>query len=59
VDRRSTLVRLTPSGEAAFAPMAQRHEEWLTALLGDLSAPAQAELLQSLTLLKRTLDLNT
>jgi DNA-binding MarR family transcriptional regulator len=58
-DRRSVTVRLTPSGEAAFAPMAQRHEEWLVALLGDLSAPAQAELLQSLTLLKRNLDLNT
>lgn len=57
-DRRSFVVRLTEAGRDAFAPMARRHEEWLVALLGELSAPAQAELLQSLTLLKRSLDLN-
>ncbi len=57
-DRRSFVVRLTPEGQDAFAPIARRHEEWLAALLGELPAPAQADLLQSLTLLKRSLDLN-
>ncbi len=57
-DRRSFIVRLTRKGQEAFLPMARRHEEWVVSVLGDLSNPAQSELLQSLTLLKRSLDLH-
>lgn len=56
-DRRTAIVRLTPQGRAAFLKMARRHEEWVVSLLGEMSREAQAELLQNLTLLKHTLDL--
>ena len=36
--------------------MARRHEEWVIALIGELSHVAQSDLLQHLTLLKRRLD---
>ena len=35
-DRRATLVRLTPKGEAAFTDMAAAHEGWIGELLGGL-----------------------
>jgi DNA-binding MarR family transcriptional regulator len=36
-DRRATLVRLTPKGEAEFGQMATTHESWIAELLGDLA----------------------
>src|ERR1043166_7201990 len=41
---------------ARFGLMARRHEEWVIALIGELSPVAQSDLLQHLTLLKRRLD---
>lgn len=55
-DRRTFLVRFTPSGRQAFAKMAKRHEEWVLSLLGDLSTEAKQQLLGHLVLLKRRLE---
>lgn len=41
-DRRAQLARLTPKGQKAFDALAQHHEEWVDALLGELS-PDEAE----------------
>jgi DNA-binding MarR family transcriptional regulator len=57
-DRRSVIVRLTRKGRESFLRMARRHEEWVISILGELSAEAQSELLQNLTLLQRNLDLH-
>ena len=57
-DRRSVIVRLTRKGRESFLRMAQRHEEWVVSILGDLSTEAQSELLQNLTLLQRNLDMH-
>jgi DNA-binding MarR family transcriptional regulator len=57
-DRRSMIVRLTRKGRDNFLRMAQRHEEWVVSILGELSSEAQSELLQNLTLLQRNLDLH-
>ena len=57
-DRRSMIVRLTRKGRDSFLRMARRHEEWVVSILGDLSAEAQSELLQNLTLLQRNLELH-
>jgi DNA-binding MarR family transcriptional regulator len=57
-DRRSTIVRLTRKGRDNFLRMARRHEEWVVSILGELSAEAQSELLQNLTLLQRNIDLH-
>jgi DNA-binding MarR family transcriptional regulator len=35
-DRRATLVRLTPKGDASFSAMAAAHEGWIGELLGSL-----------------------
>jgi DNA-binding MarR family transcriptional regulator len=56
-DRRSVIVRLTRKGREGFFRMARRHEEWVVAILGELSAEAQSGLLRNLTLLKRSLDM--
>ena len=55
-DRRTYILKLTSKGAAEFAAMARRHEEWIVALIGELSPVAQSDLLQHLTLLKRRLD---
>jgi len=55
-DRRSVIVRLTRKGRESFLRMARRHEEWVVSILGELTAEAQSELLQNLTLLHRNLD---
>jgi DNA-binding MarR family transcriptional regulator len=57
-DRRSMIVRLTRKGRESFLRMARRHEEWVVSILGELTAEAQSELLQNLTLLHRNLDLH-
>ncbi|MCA6121404.1 MarR family transcriptional regulator [Bradyrhizobium sp. WSM 1704] len=55
-DRRTFRLRLSQDGAKEFGRMARRHEEWVIALIGELSPVAQSDLLQHLTLLKRRLD---
>ncbi|QOZ27971.1 MarR family winged helix-turn-helix transcriptional regulator [Bradyrhizobium sp. CCBAU 51753] len=55
-DRRTFRLRLSQDGAKEFGRMARRHEEWVIALIGELSHVAQSDLLQHLTLLKRRLD---
>lgn len=55
-DRRTFRLRLSQEGAKKFGKMARRHEEWVIALIGELSPVAQSDLLQHLTLLKRRLD---
>ncbi|QHO74102.1 MarR family transcriptional regulator [Bradyrhizobium sp. CCBAU 051011] len=55
-DRRTFRLRLSQEGAKEFGRMARRHEEWVIALIGELSPVAQSDLLQHLTLLKRRLD---
>jgi len=55
-DRRTFRLRLSQEGAREFGRMARRHEEWVVALIGELSPVAQSDLLQHLTLLKRRLD---
>jgi DNA-binding MarR family transcriptional regulator len=37
-DRRTSFVRLTEKGQAAFADMSAAHESWIDNLLGDVTA---------------------
>jgi DNA-binding MarR family transcriptional regulator len=37
-DRRTSFVRLTAKGQAAFADMSAAHESWIDKLLGDVTA---------------------
>jgi DNA-binding MarR family transcriptional regulator len=37
-DRRTSFVRLTAKGRAAFAEMSAAHESWIDTLLGDVTA---------------------
>jgi DNA-binding MarR family transcriptional regulator len=55
-DRRTFRLSLSQEGAKEFGRMARRHEEWVIALIGELSPVAQSDLLQHLTLLKRRLD---
>jgi len=57
--RRTFRLRLSQEGAKEFGRMARRHEEWVIALIGELSPVAQSDLLQHLTLLKRRLDKHT
>jgi len=51
-DRRAFCIRLTRSGEKAFAEMARAHEHWVVELLGGLSHRERDELLKLLAKLK-------
>jgi len=51
-DRRAFRIRLTRSGERAFAEMARAHEEWVVELLAGLSRRDQDELLRLLARVK-------
>ena len=51
-DRRAFRIRLTRSGEKAFAEMARAHEQWVVELLAGLSRKEHAELLKLLAKLK-------
>lgn len=44
-DRRTTTVRLTPAGRAAFAEMARAHQRWIEELLEPLPADRVEELI--------------
>jgi DNA-binding MarR family transcriptional regulator len=51
-DRRAFRIRLTRSGEKAFAEMARVHEQWVVELLSGLSRREHDELLKLLAKLK-------
>lgn len=52
-NRRTFIVTLTPLGTTRFAEMAERHEQWLNDLLGDLSAEDHGGLMRALAVVKR------
>jgi len=52
-DRRAYRIRLTRSGEKAFAEMARAHEEWVVELLSGMSKKDQDELLRLLAKVKQ------
>jgi DNA-binding MarR family transcriptional regulator len=52
VDRRSSLVRLTPKGRRVFEAMAREHEGWILELLGSLDAVTVQQLHRSLGALR-------
>lgn len=51
-DRRAFRIRLTRSGQKAFADMARAHEEWVVELLAGLSRREHEELLKLLAKVK-------
>ncbi|WP_322092483.1 MarR family winged helix-turn-helix transcriptional regulator [Paraburkholderia bannensis] len=54
-DRRSTAVRLTPEGRAAFDKMAAAHEQWVVEMFGGLSLDEKAKMHDRLGKLKQHL----
>ncbi len=54
-DRRTQYVTLTEAGRAAFESWAKTHEEWITNLLGDLSADEIETLLMLLSKAKTSI----
>jgi DNA-binding MarR family transcriptional regulator len=52
-DRRAFRIRLTKSGEKAFAEMAGAHEDWVVELLSGMSKKDQDELLRLLAKVKQ------
>jgi DNA-binding MarR family transcriptional regulator len=52
-DRRAFRIRLTKSGERAFAEMARAHEEWVVELFAGMSRREQDELLKLLAKVKQ------
>jgi DNA-binding MarR family transcriptional regulator len=48
-DRRTSFVRLTPKGHAAFADMSAAHERWIDGLFGGISAREAEQLSAKLT----------
>ena len=55
-DRRANLVRLTPSGIAAFEQQAANHEEWIDAMLTNLNHDDTEGMIQRLDQLLDTLE---
>lgn len=53
-DRRSSLIRLTPSGKKAFMQMSGVYEEWIAALLANIPEPERQTLFKLLGQLKRS-----
>ena len=54
-DRRSSLVRLTPSGERHFDALASAHHDWIDELLGGLDPEAREQLYSELGMLKTSI----
>ncbi len=54
-DRRAMLVRLTPAGEAGFAELAARHEDWVNELLGAVTAAEAEHLIEQLQAVRNRL----
>ena len=55
VDRRASIVRLTPRGRADFARLAAAHLDWVDGLLVGMDADARETLYQTLGALKRSI----
>lgn len=55
-DRRASLVRLTPKGQAAFAEHAGAHESWIDDMLDGLNADDVAGMIRRLDYLNETLE---
>ncbi|MDF1717161.1 MAG: MarR family transcriptional regulator [Antarcticimicrobium sp.] len=55
-DRRASLVRLTPKGQAAFAEHAAAHESWIDDMLDGLNADDVAGMIRRLDYLNNTLE---
>lgn len=55
-DRRAYSVKLTAAGRRAFERMAAVHEGWIAELLGGVSAPDKARLIQLLSQMKHHLN---
>lgn len=47
-DRRSQVVRLTPTGQSEFRAMAVEHEHWIAELFGDLTEKDRSDLMRLL-----------
>jgi DNA-binding MarR family transcriptional regulator len=54
-DRRSAVVRLTPSGRIAFRTMASAHQDWIADLFAGLSRDEVAQLMDLLAKTKSSL----
>ena len=55
-DRRASLVRLTPKGQAAFAEHAAAHENWIDDMLDGLNADDVEGMIRRLDYLNETLE---
>jgi DNA-binding MarR family transcriptional regulator len=55
VDRRASIVRLTPKGRAHFGGLAAAHHDWIDALLAGMDAEARETLYHALGDLKRSI----
>jgi DNA-binding MarR family transcriptional regulator len=55
-DGRAFVVRLTPSGQAAFAEMAAVHEAWVAELFSDIPAADKALMISLLDKMKQHLN---
>lgn len=55
-DRRASLVRLTPKGQAAFAEHAGAHESWIDDMLDGLNADDVDGMIRRLDYLNETLE---
>jgi DNA-binding MarR family transcriptional regulator/GNAT superfamily N-acetyltransferase len=55
-DARQSLLKLTESGHAAFAPLQQKSRDEAAAMLGGLPPPEREKLIASMTTVQRLLD---
>ncbi len=55
-DARQSLLKLTESGHAAFAPLQQQSRDEAAQLLGALAEPAQRQLIDAMATVQRLLD---
>jgi len=55
IDARRSILRLTEQGREAFAPLDARSQEDIGAMLGGLSEPEQARLVEAMELVERLL----
>jgi DNA-binding MarR family transcriptional regulator len=52
LDRRSSVITLTPKGKRSFTKIAQSHEQWIQTLFGGLSERSRKNLYEALGELK-------
>lgn len=54
-DRRSSIVRLTPEGQAQFSRLARAHNDWIDQMLGGLNFTQRERLYVALGVLKMSI----